>query len=703
MRNRLNDESSSGLISPLIDVIFNALAAMLIILFIYMILFSKSEEPLRFLPVEPPDAAWDVPYAYSLPVIGGNSARVFTIVSGELPDSLLFDTSLGLIIGVPSSKTNDGSVQTVQLRVSVDDSTYHAETTLVFRVVPSAVPFDESRTPLAILHQDSVLPQGRVSTWYTSVIGSVGGLEPQRWRVISGALPPGLSLDSGRIFGVPTGSGDYRFVVQSAYSAGRFQFRGRSFDWSAGSVEREFSLRILDRVNHRLVFPAGRIGERYNGSVICENLLPGDRVEIDGSAPGLRIGPQSVVTGTPTDTGTFPFSFIVAHNKDTLVRGSFDICILPKMPSPAVGNTTMQCWVGEPINYAIPHTGLTEPVRVISGSDLPAGLSLDGGSLVGIPTKPSLSSVPIEAVDALGARVDGRIGIRIGPKRTELQAHLPDTIRFLAGRPFEWFPSASGGEGEISWQLQAPSTSGLILKDGRLSGAIEQPGITEVTLQVHDAFTSSRDDATTVLQGIRPDTSRLRILTRQLPTAHVGLPYEIVLASEGGIGVPQWYISPTSDLPPGLALTQSGIRGTPTRAGTATISVAVSDEEGSSDGTYSLTLEVVDLTEAYSDSLVSARDSIGKMRSDLSELIDSVGAMRSSATRLRDSLAALQSTWIDHDDSNQDQSDIQLPGAREATYSGTAPGIWIALVALLAALVVLLAVWLVILRRRLST
>lgn len=60
------------------------------------------------------------------------------------------------------------------------------------------------------------LPVGYSNTFYEARIVVSGGILPYTFVVYSGALPPGLYLDpySGRIYGIPTMVGTYRFVCR---------------------------------------------------------------------------------------------------------------------------------------------------------------------------------------------------------------------------------------------------------------------------------------------------------------------------------------------------------------------------------------------------------------------------------------------------------------------------------------------------------
>jgi hypothetical protein len=61
------------------------------------------------------------------------------------------------------------------------------------------------------------MPAGRATVHYSVVLEARGGTSPYTWRLVSGALPPGLSLSraSGVVAGVPKRAGSWGFVVEA--------------------------------------------------------------------------------------------------------------------------------------------------------------------------------------------------------------------------------------------------------------------------------------------------------------------------------------------------------------------------------------------------------------------------------------------------------------------------------------------------------
>src|SRR5207244_9684918 len=63
---------------------------------------------------------------------------------------------------------------------------------------------------------------GQVGVPYNSALVASGGIPPYTFSIISGALPPGLTLNpaTGAITGIPTDAGNFPFTAQVVDSAG---------------------------------------------------------------------------------------------------------------------------------------------------------------------------------------------------------------------------------------------------------------------------------------------------------------------------------------------------------------------------------------------------------------------------------------------------------------------------------------------------
>ncbi|HWG72442.1 MAG TPA: putative Ig domain-containing protein, partial [Acidimicrobiales bacterium] len=66
----------------------------------------------------------------------------------------------------------------------------------------------------------ATLPGGTVGVAYNAKLTATGGTPPYTWSIVSGTLPPGLSLAAdGTVSGTPTAAGTYQLTVQVDGSA----------------------------------------------------------------------------------------------------------------------------------------------------------------------------------------------------------------------------------------------------------------------------------------------------------------------------------------------------------------------------------------------------------------------------------------------------------------------------------------------------
>lgn len=137
-------------------------------------------------------------YTASLSAAGGTPPYLWSIASGQLPPGLTLN-SQGTISGTPTGSGDFGF--TVQLRDSAGTPQSATSVPLVIDVAP---------LPLNIL--TTGLSDGAVGDPYSADLSASGGAPPYTWTLYSGALPPGLTLDSqGRVRGTPTGEGSFTF------------------------------------------------------------------------------------------------------------------------------------------------------------------------------------------------------------------------------------------------------------------------------------------------------------------------------------------------------------------------------------------------------------------------------------------------------------------------------------------------------------
>jgi len=131
------------------------------------------------------------------------------------------------------------------------------------------------------------------------------GTSPIRyvWTLVSGSLPPGLELDecTGIISGTPTATGNYSFTVRATDAIGSFQ-------------QKTLTMCVI-----RITTPATLTDGNLNTAYVA-NLAqtPGPQENetwslVSGHLPdGLALSPSGVISGTPTESGSFNFTIRVS-------------------------------------------------------------------------------------------------------------------------------------------------------------------------------------------------------------------------------------------------------------------------------------------------------------------------------------------------------------------------------------------------------
>jgi hypothetical protein len=228
----------------------------------------------------------------------------------------------------------------------------------------------------------------------------------------------------------------------------------------------------------------------------------------------------------------------------------------------------------------------------VSKGALPSGLSLSSGTgasttatISGTPTTAGKFSFSIIANDGL---VDGparAYTITIKPALGIGPASLPSGEEGVSYTPKL---TATGGTPGYTWSLTGALPSGVSFSNGAFSGK-PGPGAAgsyPITVQVTDSVGGTFGQGYTVV--IVPPPS---VTTALLPVGEVGVPYPSTpLSATGGTAPYKWAIT-SGTLPAGMTFSGGILGGTPTAAGSGSVTFQVTDANGQT-GSASLNLTV---------------------------------------------------------------------------------------------------------------
>jgi hypothetical protein len=249
----------------------------------------------------------------------------------------------------------------------------------------------------------SPLPNGTVGVAYSQSLSATGGTPPYTWSVISGSLPPGLSLSSGGVLsGTPTTASTYNFTVQVS---------------GGGTTTKAFGLTIGAglSITNSSPLPNGTVGVGYSQTLSATGGTPPYTWSvISGSLPpGLSLSSGGVLSGTPTTANTYNFTVQVSGGGTASKAFSLTIgAALSIITSSPLPNGTG----GTPYSQTLAATGGSPPYTwsVASGL-LPSGLTLSsGGLLSGTPATAATYTFGVQATDTASQSATKTFSLTVG-------------------------------------------------------------------------------------------------------------------------------------------------------------------------------------------------------------------------------------------------------------------------------------------------
>jgi large repetitive protein len=277
-----------------------------------------------------PDATLGLPYRGHLST-SHNAGGTVSIVAGALPAGLSLPATFGVsgdvVGGTVTQPLGDYNtyVFTVQGTGDQGQPLYQAYQLSV-----------DPNQPLTIglpSYDGSNLPPAMAGGAYAQGFFLSGGAAPYTWSVASGSLPPGLALTSpyaasgdnnSQLSGTPTTAGTYTFTMKVS-------------DYDGQQATQQFTLTVAPPLQISTTpLPAGTVGVPYSRDLPAQGGTPPYTwsvvTNIDELPPGLTLDTtapnfNNVLTGTPTQAGTFTFPMQVQDAQDNTVTGTVTITI----------------------------------------------------------------------------------------------------------------------------------------------------------------------------------------------------------------------------------------------------------------------------------------------------------------------------------------------------------------------------------------
>ncbi|GLQ45169.1 hemagglutinin [Dyella lipolytica] len=518
-------------------------------------------------------------YNTTISASGGSAPYTYAVTSGVLPAGLSLNTTTGAVSGTPTAGG------TFNFTVTATDAN-SATASGSFSLTVSAPTMSLAPTSL---------PNATQNVAYSQNITASNGTAPYTYAVTAGALPAGVSLSSaGTLSGTPTVFGSFSFSITATDS---------STGTGPYTVARAYALTVVSAapVITTTSLPAGTVSIAYSQTIVVSGGNPPYTFAVtSGSLPaGLHLNSGTgVLSGTPTAGGTFSVSVTVTDAASNTGTQSYSITI--NAPTIVVAPTTLPVPTdGVAYSQAISASGGTAPYTfaVTSGS-LPPGMTLaSNGTLSGTPTGAGTYNFTTTATDS-STGTGPYTGSRAysftiaAPTLTLAPAGLALTASYA--QAYTQTFTASGGVAPYTYTESGTLPVGVTWNaaTATLSGTPTQSGSFPITVTATDHSTGTGAPFS-VAQNytLTVSAAAISISPSTLATGTVGVAYGSSLTASGGVA-PYTYAVTSGSLPAGITLSSSGqLSGTPTAAGTFSVTVKATDANNASGSqAYSLTI-----------------------------------------------------------------------------------------------------------------
>lgn len=434
--------------------------------------------------------------------------------------------------------------------------------------------------PTLTVTPGGTLASGTTGVIYSQNLSQTGALGTPTFTVISGSLPPGLTMSSaGVISGTPTATGTYNFTTQVADNSGCTGSQAMTIIVSCPSV---------NITPGSITTPT--VGTAYNQTLIGSGGSgPYNFTVTGGSLPsGLSLSTGGVLSGTPSASGAYGFTVTATDLygcTSSITYNGSTVC-----PSMSISPGTLPAVnLGVFYNQNLSTSGGTASYTyTLTSGSLPSGLTLTtGGNISGTPSTAGAYNFTVTVTDLYGCTTslsyNGNVtcpGLSISP------GSLPGgTVSTVYSQNL----STSGGSGPYTYTLTSGSLPpGLTLTTGGvLSGTPTSAGNYSFTITSTDAFGCTTFTSYNVTIGC----TTLTLSPSSLPNGNSSVAYNQTMTTSGGAGGYSYSVT-AGALPGGLTLTTGGVlSGTPNALGTFNFDITSTDAGGCSVTTsYSITI-----------------------------------------------------------------------------------------------------------------
>lgn len=435
--------------------------------------------------------------------------------------------------------------------------------------------------PMITLSPTTLTPGTIGSSYNQSVAASPAGT--YSYAVTSGALPGGLNLNSanGAITGTPTATGSFNFTITATLTGAAMPAAASKqatyvtpmvVMQCSGSQAYTLTINCQTITVTAPAINTGTAGTAFNQTFTQSGGIGTTNFSTNSSLPtGIALAASGVLSGTPTQTGTFPITVKATDANGCFGTVSYTLTINCQTIT-VTAPTTTSGTAGSSFNQSFTQSGGIGNITFNTTNTLPTGITLsNAGVLSGTPTVTGSFPITVKATDANGCFGTASYTLTINCPTITVTA--PTTTSGTAGTAFDQTFTQTGGIGTTTFSTTSTLPTSITLSGtGRLSGMPTQTGTFPITVKATD----SNNCTGTVSYTLTINCPTITVTAPVINTGTTGVAFNQTFTQTGGGG--NVTFSTTSTLPTGITLSTGGVlSGTPTQTGTFPITVKATD------------------------------------------------------------------------------------------------------------------------------
>ncbi len=356
------------------------------------------------------------------------------------------------------------------------------------------------------------LPEARIGSPYTALLGATGGREAYRWAITSGRLPANLGLvaSTGEIFGraLATSVGMYPITVQVTSGAAT-----ATRNLTIIVSDPQAPLTIVTRA-----LPVATQGQEYAHELVAVGgVATATRAwTATGLPPGISLATDGTLTGIPTTVTSATVSVQLSDGQSNATRSLF---LRVRDSGRLLIDTTplTNAKYQEVYQARLTAQGGIQPITwTVDSGLLPTGLRLaTDGTISGTPTAVGRFRFVVRARDAAPRALAAfdlnsfELTVDSTGNFTIATATLPAGF---TGEAYDVSLATMGGVAPLSWRIvsgRLPSgIDAQVSSDTqsfRLLGSTPDTGVSNILVQVTDAAGREAIQAYAIAMTVRPE------------------------------------------------------------------------------------------------------------------------------------------------------------------------------------------------------